>query len=1009
MKKLIFSAALVLTNVVLFAAGHTVNITSQTNVTCNGMCNGTAMAAVTGGVGPFGYSWGAGTSVSGLCAGPYVLTVTDSSDMSTATGNFVITQPSALVATAGGSYSVCAGGAVVLNSAATGGTPGYTYLWTPSMFLSSDNIQYPVCAPPTSVSYTLTVTDMNGCTANASAMVFVSGALMVNITTTDATCGLCDGQAIATPSGGNPPYTYFWSPGGFTTPSFSGLCSGTYTATVTDNSGCMGTATATVNSNSTITGVNSSVTNASCGNSDGAITITSVNGGTPPFTYSWSPIVSTNDTVTGLPAGTYNLSVYDSSGCTYSTAITVINAGAPTAVATTTVSSSCSSPTGQINIGTVTGGTGPYSYSLNGSAFTAATTYPGLSAGIYSLAVQDANACVFNTSVAVTNSGAPSVSLDSIINPSCAGGTLGSIAINVSGGTPGYTFVWNNGAITQNITGVVAGSYNVLVTDAAGCAVNANFFVSNSSSVYATVTSTYASCGATAQSTVYGYGGVPPYTYSWNTVPVQTTQTATNLSAGTYMCTITDVNGCYTNVYAWIYANCYNVIKGRIYNDINGNCIQDAGELGISGRTVYSSAPGSGYAYTNAVGDYTMYTTSMNNNVHQNLPLYSTQICPSVSHTANFTTLGDTIMNLDFADQYISNVNDLVVNYTAGVARPGFSQYGYLWYANQGTTIMNSVTISLAHDSILTYTSSAPAAASYTYPNLSWNIGTLNPGQSGYIYTYFTVPTIGSGGFLGRVLNYSVQIDPVAGDTTPVNNYSNASTIIIGSWDPNDKAVTPAGNILANDSVLHYKIQFQNTGTDTAFTIVLKDTLSQYLDPATVVPGIASHPYAFDIAFNGELTWTFSNILLPDSNRNEPGSHGFAEFTVKQRANNPVGTEIENTAHIYFDYNPAVVTNTVSNEIVDLTTGIETTSTNNVVKVYPNPFSDNTTFEIQSDKLNEIYSFEMTDVLGKSVVMMNGISLKKFTVSRNDLQTGIYFYKIYSSERLIGIGKLIIK
>lgn len=1011
MKKLITLLFLTVISIGVIAAGHTVTIISQTNVTCYGSCNGTASASVAGGLGPFSYSWGTSSSATGICAGTYTLTVTDSSDMSTATANFTITEPTQLVATAYGGSPVCAGQSITMSSSATGGTGSYTYTWSPSMYLSNPNIQYPICTPPSTVTYTLIVTDANGCTAMASATVMVSAPVFVSATATNATCGLCDGQVFSTSSGGSPPYVYYWIPGGATTANMTNLCAGTYTITSTDGNGCSGTAVTTVNFTSNITGISSSVTNATCGNSDGAISINTVNGGTPPFTYSWSPISATTSTITGLTAGTYNLSIYDSLGCSYSTGITVINMNGPTAVSVTTVNSNCTSPTGQINIGAVTGGLAPYSYSLNGSAFSSTVNYTGLSTGTYNLTVQDSNSCPFYTTVFVGNLNPPVITLDSLIHSSCNGGAGGSISINVTGGTPGYTFIWNNGTTTQNITSLPAGLYNVIVTDAAGCSSNQSFFISNSNAVHASVYSSYASCGSTGSATVSAAGGVPPYTYSWNTTPVQNTPTATGLNPGTYVCTITDTNGCFTNVYTWIGAHCYNIIKGRIYNDINGNCVQDAGEPGIAGRNVYSGGSSWGYGYTNTSGDYTIYTTSMNNSVTQTLSIYSSQICPvpPTNQTANFSMLGDTISNVDFADQFISNINDLVVSYYPGVARPGFSQWGQLWYRNTGTTVMNGVTINLAHDSILTYNSSSPASTSYTYPNIGWNIGTLNPGQTGYLYVYFTVPVISSGGYLGRVLHYTAEINPIAGDTTPVNNISNATTAITGSYDPNEKEVSPAGNILVTDSILTYKIQFQNTGTDTAFTIVLKDTLSAYLDPATVEPGIASDPYTFDISFDGELTWTFDNILLVDSTTNEPASHGFATFTVKQRANNPIGTVIDNTAHIYFDFNEAVVTNTVSNTVVDVTTEIETSSTNNHVRVYPNPFSESTTFMIQSDKVNDIYIFQLVDVLGKTVRYLNNITEKQFIISRNGLQNGMYFYNITNAEGVVGKGKIIIK
>jgi hypothetical protein len=149
--------------------------------------------------------------------------------------------------------------------------------------------------------------------------------------------------------------------------------------------------------------------------------------------------------------------------------------------------------------------------------------------------------------------------------------------------------------------------------------------------------------------------------------------------------------------------------------------------------------------------------------------------------------------------------------------------------------------------------------------------------------------------------------------------------------------------------------------------------------------------------------------MLADSSSDEPASHGWISYRIKQKSSNQIGDQIKNTAHIYFDFNPAIVTNTTVNTIVS-TIGIEElSSSNDVVKVYPNPFSDNTTFVIQSNKPNESYSFELLDVLGKQVRFIKEINTREFQLSRNGLPNGIYFYKIYSAESIAGIGKLVIK
>jgi len=154
-------------------------------------------------------------------------------------------------------------------------------------------------------------------------------------------------------------------------------------------------------------------------------------------------------------------------------------------------------------------------------------------------------------------------------------------------------------------------------------------------------------------------------------------------------------------------------------------------------------------------------------------------------------------------------------------------------------------------------------------------------------------------------------------DFDPINDVY--CGIVTGSYDPNDKKGLPTGvgpdHLVAPEGKIDYKIRFQNTGTDTAFTVVIRDTLDIDFDIFSVVSGVSSHPCTFEIYGPRVLQWTFNNILLPDSTTNEPESHGFVTFTVNQVHDLPDGTEINNTADIYFDYNPPIITNTTSHII----------------------------------------------------------------------------------------------
>jgi uncharacterized repeat protein (TIGR01451 family) len=195
--------------------------------------------------------------------------------------------------------------------------------------------------------------------------------------------------------------------------------------------------------------------------------------------------------------------------------------------------------------------------------------------------------------------------------------------------------------------------------------------------------------------------------------------------------------------------------------------------------------------------------------------------------------------------------------------------------------------------------------------NISWNLGTV---RGGYVSDWVTVAFyIDSLESLGTVLSGEAEITTTSTDGDSSNNKVKESERVVGSSDPNEKLVTPEDGILRTDT-LRYQLNFQNVGTDTAFNIVVRDTLDSNLDITTTESVASSHPSVFTIA-GRELSWTFANINLPDSTTSEPKSHGFVSFRVRPRSDVAYGTDIQNRAGIYFDFNPPVITNTVLNWI----------------------------------------------------------------------------------------------
>lgn len=236
----------------------------------------------------------------------------------------------------------------------------------------------------------------------------------------------------------------------------------------------------------------------------------------------------------------------------------------------------------------------------------------------------------------------------------------------------------------------------------------------------------------------------------------------------------------------------------------------------------------------------------------------------------------------------------------------------------------------------------------------------------------------------------------------------------IGSYDPNNKEAQPVGydaeHYINQNQYIDYKINFQNTGTDTAFFVTLIDTLSPYLDPASVQLTSASHPYTWRVKNNGVLEVKFDYIMLPDSNVNEPASHGFAKFRIEQKANNPVGTIINNFADIYFDLNIPVGTNTTYHEIganfyvlsivpLETATGVE-------VNAFPNPFTYGTTIQVEGEEYDHL-TLIVYDVMGRQVAVLSEENTNEIELPRNNLGDGVYVFKLVGNGKPISSGKII--
>jgi len=527
-------------------------ITSQTNVDCFGNSTGSVTVSGLDGTPPYQYSIdGINYQSSGtftlLPVGSYTVTILD-------TNGCTAIQPVSIAEPAGPlAISVlsqvnvdCFGnnsGSIMASGSA--GTPPYQYAIDGITF-TPDSVFTGLIAG----SYTVTIRDTNGCTTFISVTISEPAvALSATSSTTDALCnGSTDGTATVIPSGGTPGYFYVWNTVPVqTTQTATGLIAGTYSCLVTDSNGCTYNVTGIVVGQATVLGGSATSTDALCnGGNTGTATATPA-GGTPGYTYSWNTVpVQTTPTATGLIAGSYTCTITDTNGCSVNLNVTV---NEPTAITATTSSTDVLCNGGNTGTAAVnpSGGIPGYSYSWNTVPVQTTQTATGLSQGTYTCIITDTNSCTYSASVTVAE---PLVitATTATTDVLCNGGATGTATVNPAGGVPGYSYSWNSIPVqtTQVATGLSQGSYTCIVTDTNNCTASFSVTVNQPPAITATSAFTDVDCNgnATGTASVDPSGGISPYTYSWNTVPVQTDDTATGLTAGSYVCTISDSNGC---------------------------------------------------------------------------------------------------------------------------------------------------------------------------------------------------------------------------------------------------------------------------------------------------------------------------------------------------------------------------------------------------------------------------------------------------------------------------------
>lgn len=544
-----------------------------TDLICPDEANGSAIAGITGGTAPFSFVWSNGASDAGidnLTAGFYTVTVTDAAAC-TATAGIVIEEAPAMDVTISGTPIVCGAGNTGTARALVAGVTGpFSFEWS-----TGANTQG-VTGLGTG-TYTVTVTDVLGCTDEAEFSIRVIDDLNLSFNTEDVHCaGNSTGSAIAAGSGGEPPYTYTWSTGA-SGPAVSGLSAGGYTVTLTDIYGCTTSETVQISEPEPLN-AELTVLDPFCINDETGTIDLALNGGTPPFSFTWTTGATTQN-ISDLAAGTYSVTITDANDCSI-VRTGIVNDPPAIQITGTVLDVLCfGEENGAIDI-TISEGTPPYTFEWTTGAVT--EDLSNLAAGTYALTVADDNGCIATASFTVSE---PLVlSMETLISDvSCNDGSDGSIDITVNGGSPPYTFEWSDGTTEEDLINAPAGTYTVIVTDANGCTVSATGTISEPTALVCSIDQlSDVILGEDGALEVTVEEGTSPYTYSWSSG--QTTPLIDGLDGGTYTVTVTDANGCTTSCSFGLVA--LSGLGDFTWEDLDRDGIQDDTEPPLSGLLV---------------------------------------------------------------------------------------------------------------------------------------------------------------------------------------------------------------------------------------------------------------------------------------------------------------------------------------------------------------------------------------------------------------------------------------
>ena len=451
-------------------------------------------------------------------------------------------------------------------------------------------------------------------------------------------------------------------------------------------------------------------------------------------------------------------------------------------------------------------------------------------------------------------------------------------------------------------------------------------------------------------------------------------------------------------------------VSGNVYFDVNSNHVRDDDDVPFGDYVSIISSPLSDFTFTNADGDYSMvfsdsigiYTITPNDDV-----MHWEVTSDSTYYTININEDYVARADLDFGFTPIEVIEELECDLVHGFPRCGREVSYWATIENTGTTIPSGKVV-LELDPKLEYVSSEIEPESVVSNTITWTYDDL------LFYETLTFPLRVQypvpddvGETVTNILTSNIEIT-----ATEVFSCEHVQTdTILCSFDPNDKAVFPAGidaegYIPMSTEKLDYLIRFQNTGNDTAFVVEIEDQLSEHLDWSSLDIKSSSHDMAVHVSELGAIHFLFEDIHLPDSIVDEVNSHGYVKYTIRLKEGLTEGAVIENTADIYFDFNAAITTNTTTNTLALWASLDESLATTEGVTFYPNPVRSMLTIANQEWSIDTAYSVIVYNLLGEVVYRSGDIYQKTYGINMDVFDIGIY---LVSVENAIGEGIAISK